>query len=230
MGHTTTYLLLMRHGENDWVGTNRLAGRTSGVHLNEKGRQQAEALADLLSQQPIAAVYSSPLVRCVETAEPLATRLNLPLQEEPGIIEVDYGDWQGAELKKLAATPEWQKVQHYPSHFRFPGGETLREVQARAVSTIEALVERHPNQVIALFSHGDVLRTTLAHFLGVPLDLFQRIIISTASISVIGFADGRPMVLGVNHLTEMPQLKIEPAPAHDAAESPAPAGENRESE
>ena len=230
MGHTTTYLLLMRHGENDWVGTNRLAGRTSGVHLNEKGRQQAEALADLLSQQPIAAVYSSPLVRCVETAEPLATRLNLPLQEEPGIIEVDYGDWQGAELKKLAATPEWQKVQHYPSHFRFPGGETLREVQARAVSTIEALVERHPNQVIALFSHGDVLRTTLAHFLGVPLDLFQRIIISTASISIIGFADGRPMVLGVNHLTEMPQLKIEPAPAHDAAESPAPAGENRESE
>ena len=170
MGHTTTYLLLMRHGENDWVGTNRLAGRTSGVHLNEKGRQQAEALADLLSQQPIAAVYSSPLVRCVETAEPLATRLNLPLQEEAGIIEVDYGSWQGAELKKLAATPEWQKVQHYPSHFRFPGGETLREVQARAVSTIEALVERHPDQVIALFSHGDVLRTTLAHFLGVPLD------------------------------------------------------------
>ena len=230
MGHTTTYLLLMRHGENDWVGTNRLAGRTQGVHLNEKGRQQAEALADLLSQQPIAAVYSSPLVRCVETAEPLATRLNLSLQEEPGIVEVDYGEWQGAELKKLAAKPEWQKVQHYPSHFRFPGGETLREVQARAVSTIEALVERHPNQVIALFSHGDVLRTTLAHFLGVPLDLFQRIIISTASISVVGFADGRPMVLGVNHLTEMPQLRIEPAPVHDAAESPAPAGENRESE
>ncbi len=230
MGHTTTYLLLMRHGENDWVGTNRLAGRTPGVHLNEKGRQQAEALADLLSQQPITAVYSSPLVRCVETAEPLATRLNLPLQEEAGIIEVDYGSWQGAELKELAATPEWQKVQHYPSHFRFPGGETLREVQARAVSTIEALVERHPDQVIALFSHGDVLRTTLAHFLGVPLDLFQRIIVSTASISVIGFVDGRPMVLGVNHLTEMPRLKIEPAPAHDATKSPAPAGENRESE
>jgi broad specificity phosphatase PhoE len=100
-------------------------------------------------------------------------------------------------------------VQHYPSHFRFPGGETLREVQARAVGAIEVLAERHANEVIALFSHGDVVRTTLAHFLGVPLDLFQRIIISTASISVLGISDGRPVVMGVNYLAELPQLKIE---------------------
>ena len=102
----------------------------------------------------------------------------------------------------------------YPSIFRFPGGETLREVQARGVATIEQLRATHPDQVIAVFSHGDVIRTVLAHYLGVPLDLFQRIAIATASVSVLGFFDGRPMVLGVNYLAEPPKVEIK---KHDEA-------------
>src|SRR5690606_23214093 len=121
------------------------------------------------------AIYSSPLVRCIETATPLAEALQLPLHEEMGVLEVDYGTWHGIELKEATRKPEWQMVQHYPSAFRFPEGETLREVQQRAVSAIETLVERHPNQVVAIFSHGDVIRTVLAHFAGIPIDLFQRI-------------------------------------------------------
>src|SRR5436190_24049812 len=137
MGNFITYLLLIRHGENDWVGTDRLAGRTPDVHLNEKGRQQAANLATLLAKQPIVAIYSSPLERCLETAQPLAALLNQIISAEPGLLEVDYGEWRGAHLKELSQLPEWQMVQHFPSVFRFPGGETLREVQSRAVETLE---------------------------------------------------------------------------------------------
>jgi len=209
MTKTTTYALLIRHGENDWVGEKRLAGRTPGVHLNETGRRQAVELAEMLAEQPIAAVYSSPLERCMETARPLADALDLPVQPDPGMIEVDYGSWQGGELRALARRPEWQAVQHYPSQFRFPGGETLREVQFRAVGAIEAMRIRHPNRVVAVFSHGDVIRTTVAHYLGVPIDLFQRVAINTASLSVIAFFDHRPMILTLNYLAALPPLRIE---------------------
>ena len=124
------------------------------------------------------------------------------------MVEVDYGGWQGADLRELSKLPEWGQVQHYPSVFRFPGGETLREVQARGVSAIEYLRSTHPDQVVAVFSHGDLIRTVLAHYLGVPLDLFQRIAIATASVSVLGFFDGRPMVLGVNYVAEPPKVEI----------------------
>jgi probable phosphoglycerate mutase len=208
MAESTTYLLLIRHGENDWVGTNRLAGRTEGVHLNDKGRQQAADLATLLAKQPIQAVYTSPLVRCVETAQPTAQALGLSAVPEPGVIEIDYGAWQGGDLKELSKLPEWRMVQHYPSAFRFPDGETLREAQSRAVGTLDRLCSQHPNQLIAVFSHADIIRTTVAHYLGTPLDLFQRVVIGTASISALGFFGGRPMVLGVNYVTEMPILEI----------------------
>jgi len=206
MTKSTTYILLIRHGENDWVGAKRLAGRTPGVHLNAMGRQQATDLANVLGTQPIAAVYSSPLERCMETAHPLATVRGLSVRPAEGIIEVDYGEWRGGELKELAQKPEWQAVQHYPSQFCFPGGETLREVQFRAVGFVEELRVRHPDQAVAVFSHGDVIRTTVAHYLGVPIDLFQRVAISTASISVLAFFNQRPMVLTVNHLTTLPSL------------------------
>lgn len=207
----TTTVLLIRHGQNDWVGTDRLAGRTPGVHLNEKGHEQAAELASLLADQPIAAIYSSPLVRCMETAEPLAQALGQPIVEEDGVLEVDYGEWRARSLKELSKLPEWSMVQHNPSTFRFPGGETLREVQSRAVATLERLHADHPNQVVAVFSHGDVIRTTVAHFMGTPLDLFQRVIVSTASISVVTFHNGRPMVLGVNYVTPFPTLEIKSA-------------------
>jgi probable phosphomutase (TIGR03848 family) len=208
MNESTTYLFLIRHGENDWVGTDRLAGRTPGVHLNEKGRQQAEELAQLLQQQPISAVYSSPLDRCMQTAQPLADALQLPVTVETGVLEVDYGEWQAGHLKELSKLPEWQHVQHYPSTFRFPQGETLREVQSRAVSAIERIRDAHPNGVVAIFSHGDVIRTTIAHYLGTPIDLFQRVIINTASISTIAFFNRVPSVLGVNYRPTLAKLEI----------------------
>ncbi len=204
-----TYLFLIRHGENDWVDTGKLAGRTPDVHLNEKGRTQALALAERLKHQPISAIYSSPLERCIETAEPLAAALGLTVIDEPGVIEVDYGQWRGAALKDLSQKPEWQLVQIYPGGFRFPEGETLREVQNRVVTTLEELRLRHEGEAIALFAHGDVLRTTLAYYLGVPLDLFQRIHINTASVSVIGFHHFGPQILRMNDTGDLPVIRWE---------------------
>lgn len=205
---TATILLLLRHGENEWVSSGRLAGRTPGVHLNDKGRAQAEALAGFLQRQPIRSIYSSPLERCLETARPLAAALGLPVCQEPGMIEVDYGDWRGLEIKELDKLPAWQRVQHFPSLFRFPGGETLRETQQRAVESIERIAARHANEVVALFSHGDVIRTVLAHFAGTPLDLFQRIHIATASLSTLAIFDGRPAILNMNVTAELPVFEI----------------------
>jgi len=216
----TTICLLIRHGENEFVATHRLAGRTPGVHLNAKGMTQAARLVEYLGEQPIAAVYSSPLVRCVETARPLAAARGLPIVEEPAFVEVDYGDWQGADLRELAKRPEWRKVQHTPSTFRFPNGETLREVQSRAVAGVEALRIEHPNTVVAVFAHGDVIRTTLAHYLGIPLDLFQRINIQTASVSVLMFHDETPSIAGMNYLADLPKFEIK-APQEAATDTDA---------
>jgi len=209
----TTIILLIRHGENEYVATHRLAGRSAGVHLNATGSAQAARLVTYLAGQPIAAIYSSPLVRCVETASPLATALALPIIEDDTFLEVDYGAWQGADLRELAKLEAWRSVQQTPSTFYFPGGESLRAVQHRAVTGVEAVRSQHPNQVIAIFAHGDVIRTTLAHYLGVPLDLFQRIVIQTASVSVLTFHGGNPSILGMNLLTELPKFEIKPPDA-----------------
>ncbi len=220
---STTVVLLIRHGENEYVSTHRLAGRTPAVSLNEKGQAQAAALVKMFAGQPIDAIYSSPLERCRETAAPLAAARTQPVHLLPGVLEVDYGRWQGQDLRELSKLPDWQQVQHFPSGFRFPEGETLREVQSRSIAAIEGVCRDHPNQVVAIFSHGDVIRTTLAHFLGVPLDLFQRIVINTAAVSVIAFHDGRPQILGMNYLAELPRFEIKQAEAEQQA-SVEPAG------
>lgn len=217
----TTIVLLIRHGENEYVNTHRLAGRTPGVHLNDKGREQTEALVSYLRGQPIAAIYSSPLERCMETAQPLAEALGLAVTVDEAFLEVDYGEWQGADLRELGKAPEWQQVQHYPSFFQFPNGETLRNVQFRAVSGCERLRAAHPYQVVAVFTHGDIIRTTLAHYLGVPMDLFQRIAIQTASVSILAFTDGRPMVFGMNYLAALPKLEIKGPDEETGAAEPA---------
>jgi probable phosphoglycerate mutase len=217
-----TYLFLIRHGENEWVTTHRLAGRTPGVHLNDKGREQAQFLAERLSNQPISAVYSSPLERCIETARPLAGKLGLPVLAEEGVLEVDYGEWQGGDLKELSKQPEWQLVQVFPSGFRFPGGETLREVQSRVIATLERLRRLHEGEAIAVFAHGDVVRTALAHYLGVPLDLFQRLSISTASVSIIGFHRFGPQILRINDTGDIPEIKLKKDSEEDAAQEPSP--------
>lgn len=204
-----TYLFLIRHGENEWTERGALAGRTPSVPLNDKGKEQAQQVAERLKDQPITAVYSSPLLRCLETARPLAAALNLPVSVEPGILEVDYGEWRGGELKELGKRPEWRLVQIYPGGFRFPGGETLREVQNRVITTLERIRTEHAGEVLAVYAHGDVLRTSMAYYLGMPLDLFQRIQISTASISLVAFHRFGPSILGMNDSGGFPVIKLE---------------------
>ncbi|GJM42507.1 MAG: phosphoglycerate mutase [Ardenticatenaceae bacterium] len=176
----------MRHGENDWVKKHRLAGWIEGVHLNENGRQQATEAAVRLSDVPIKALYSSPVLRCRETAEFIATSQDLPLNILDDIGEVRYGEWEGKKVKKLAKKKAWFTVQFFPSRMKFPGGEALRDVQARGINALEALAAQHDDKdIICVVSHADLIKLVLAHYLGVHIDLFQRIIISPASVSVL---------------------------------------------
>ena len=194
-----TTIILVRHGENEWVKQHRLAGWIEGVHLNENGHSQAKAAAERLAHLPITAVYSSPVIRCVETAKYIGNALDkeLILLEEVG--EVRYGDWEGAEIKKLAEKPEWKVVQFFPSRMRFPNGEALREVQFRAIQALEKLAETHGDEMLVVTSHADLIKLVLAHFLGVHIDLFQRIVVSPASISVVNLSDkGMMRILRLN--------------------------------
>ena len=179
-----TRLLLIRHGHNDWADK-KLAGRLPGIHLNEHGLQQAKELVERLAPLKISAIYASPLERTVETAQPLAKARGLRVFRMSGLIEVDYGEWAGKSLKVLTQKKEWRIIQVAPSAFRFPDGESLREVQHRAVATIEKIALAHPKETVVLFSHGDVIKSIVAHFSGIALDNFQRIGVSPASISVI---------------------------------------------
>jgi probable phosphomutase (TIGR03848 family) len=181
-----TTILLVRHGENDWVKKHRLAGWIEGIHLNENGRQQAIAAAARLAPLPVKALYSSPVLRCRETADAIASSLNLPVNTLDTMGEVRYGEWEGKKIRKLAKKKEWFTVQFYPSRMRFPGGESLRAVQMRGVEAIEALAQNHDDQdIIVVVSHADIIKLVLAYYLGVHIDLFQRIIIAPASVSVL---------------------------------------------
>lgn len=180
-----TTIILVRHGENDWVKKHRLAGWIAGVHLNENGRNQAQRAAQQLAPLPIHHIYSSPVARCMETAVILAQPHNLPVKELPAVGEVHYGKWEGKKIKKLAKKKQWYAVQHFPSRMQFPKGEALREVQFRAIQALESLSQEHPKEIIVVVSHADLIKLVLAHYLGVHMDLFQRIIISPASISVL---------------------------------------------
>lgn len=178
-------IILVRHGENDWSKKNKLAGWIPGVHLNEEGHRQAQAAAKRLAPLPVKAVYSSPVTRCMETAAYIAETLHLGVVQLDEVGEVAYGQWEGKKIKKLAKKPLWWAVQYAPSRARFPDGEALREVQFRAVQALEKLSRKHEKDMIVVVSHADVIRLLLAHYLGVHIDLFQRIIISPASASIV---------------------------------------------
>lgn len=211
-----TYILLVRHAENEYVAQGKLAGRTAGVHLNETGRRQAAALAYRLADVRLDAVYSSPLERCMETASTVAAAHGLDLRQEPGLLEVDYGAWQGGDLKELQKHPAWQRVQANPSRFRFPQGETLRTMQSRLVDAVEGLRTRHPQQTLAVFGHADPIKSVLAFYLGVPLDLFGRIRIDTASVSTLALREAGCAVLGMNDTGQLPRLPFPRASAPPA--------------
>lgn len=192
-----TDVLLVRHATNDWVGQ-RLAGHTPGVHLNAEGRRQAAALAKRLASWRFAALYSSPLERALETAAPVAERCGVAVTVEPGIAEASYGDWTGMALKDLAKTPEWPQVLFTPSLARFPNGETMIEMQARAVAALDRLRTQHPDQTIALFSHADVIKALVAHYAGLAFDLFQRLVIDPASVTWLRLTPQGPRLLRLN--------------------------------
>jgi probable phosphoglycerate mutase len=210
-----TLVLFIRHGTNDWVH-GRLAGWTPGVHLNEEGRKQAEALSQRLGDLPIAAIYSSPLERTVETAQAIATPRALHLRLVENLGEVRYGEWQGAELKELYKHELWPGVQHYPSGTRFPNGETLGEVQARAVATIDTLRAQHPKEIIALVSHADLIRLVVAYYIGMHIDLFQRLVINPCSVTAISFERMGPRMLAYNDTGSLEHLRPRPEVAAEA--------------
>ncbi len=194
-----TFFFLVRHGENDWVKKNRLAGWLPGVHLNENGVRQAQETGARLASQPIKAIYSSPVTRCMETAEIIAPYFELPVIVNENLGETRYGEWEGKKVKKLAKKPEWQIVQFFPSRNRFPSGEALREVQFRAVQAIEKLGDLHKSDSVVIVSHADVIKLVLAFYLGVHIDLFQRIAVSPASVSVMRLSEkGFVNVMRVN--------------------------------
>ncbi len=203
-----TTFLLIRHAVNDYVKTGKLAGRLAGIHLNEEGKAQAQALGRRLAAAPLEHIYASPMERTMETALALAAHHpTLTVEAHEGITEVHYGDWQGKAISELQRRKMWDVVQEYPSRARFPGGETMRGVQARIVRSIEALAPKHPDQMIALVCHADLIKMALAHYLGMHLDVFQRIVISPASISTLRLGHSRPFVLGMNDIAHVLELK-----------------------
>lgn len=205
-----TQILLIRHAVNDFVKTGKLAGWTPGVHLNDEGKAQAEALGKRLADAPIQQLYSSPLERTIETAEAIRQyHPHLEIKHKEGIGEVRYGDWEGQEISKLARRKMWQVVQEYPSRAYFPNGETMRGVQERAVNALEELVAAHPRELVAVVSHADLIKMILAHYLGMHLDVFQRIVVSPASISTLMLGYGRPYVVTVNDMAHVLQLDKE---------------------
>jgi len=197
-------VLLVRHGLTAMTGP-VLAGHTPGVHLDERGRAQAAAMAARLMPVPLAAVVTSPLERCVETAQAVLAGRSLVSSIEPRLAEVRYGDWTGKPLKDLAKQPLWRVVQAHPSAVVFPGaeGEALAGAQSRAVSAVREWDARiaasaGPDAVWLACSHGDIIKAILADALGLHLDLFQRIVVDPCSVSVVRYTDTRPFVLRVN--------------------------------
>jgi probable phosphomutase (TIGR03848 family) len=194
-------VILLRHGRTTANTGGVLAGWTPGVRLDDAGRQQAQAVAERLAKVPLAAVVSSPLERCRETADAVAAGRDLAVQLEDRLGEARYGDWTGRPLKELVKDPLWRVVQQHPSAAVFPGpeGEGLAQTQVRAVAAVRDWNARLGGDAVWLAcSHGDVIKAILADALGLHLDQFQRIVVDPASISVVSYTETRPFVVRMN--------------------------------
>jgi len=191
-------ILLVRHGQTPTTGK-LLPGRAAGLHLAPAGVAQAERAAARIAEIPkVAALYTSPLERARETAAPIAKALGMTPKVRRGLLECEFGEWTGKELAALMKLPEWTTVQRAPSTFRFPGGESFTEMQTRIIGALEEIRDAHPGEVVVCVSHADPIKAAVAHAMGTHLDLFQRIVISTCSISAITWATHGPAVLTVN--------------------------------
>lgn len=198
MSRPPTLVLLVRHGTTPTTGK-VLPGRARGLHLSDHGREQAERAAERIGELgKVQAVYASPLERARETAVPIGRAVHKPVRIERGLLECDFGQWTGASLKRLMKKPEWSTVQRTPSAFRFPDGESFLEMQTRIVDAVDTIRRRHPGKTVVCVSHADPIKAYVAYAMGTPLDLFQRIVISTCSVTAVLVGDGAPIVLTVN--------------------------------
>jgi probable phosphoglycerate mutase len=216
-----TRVVLVRHGVTAQTGP-LLSGRLPGIDLSEKGVEQAENAASRLASLAITTVYASPIERTTQTAQCIAARLGLPVLALEGVIEADYGEWTGGKIADLAKTDEWKVVQVAPSRARFPGGESIREMQARVVGALDAVVAQHPNETVVVVSHADPIKSAIAHYAGMHLDLFQRVHVSPASVTVLEFHAFGVTLVKCNDTGSLDELL--PAPAAEAgakSESPA---------
>ncbi len=205
-----TLVLYVRHGRTPTTGA-RLPGRAPGLHLSDEGRAQAQAVAAAIADrsetgQQVAAIYASPMERTRETAAPIARALGLRVRTAPGLNECDFGKWTGRRLKDLMKLKAWATVQRQPSAFRFPGGESFAEMQARITGQVADLVARHPGQTIVCVSHADPIKAALAQAVGTPLDLFQRIVVGPCSVSAVLHTTERPVVLAMNTTSDLKGL------------------------
>lgn len=192
-----TIFYLVRHGVTSHTGR-RLSGRMPDIDLTDAGRAEAEGAATSLANVRLKSIYSSPIDRCIQTARIIAKKHNLPVRTRKDLSEVDYGSWTNKSLKSLARTKLWSNVQRWPGGTRFPDGESFAEIQTRGVTVLEDLRIRHPKGNICVVSHGDVICLVMAHYMGIHLDLFQRIQVGAASISVLGISDAGPVILTLN--------------------------------
>src|SRR5205807_1409805 len=203
-----TLVLLVRHGHTPTTGK-LLPGRAKGLHLSETGQAQARTVADRLARlKKVDAVYASPLERTRETAAPIAKAHGLRVRTDRRLLDVDVGEWTGAELKTLRKAPEWPTIVWHPSGFAFPGGESFAAMQARILDALARLRDTHPGGTIVVVSHADVIKAAAADALGTHLDLFQRIVISPCSVTAIAYGDGLPCVLTVNSVGELNALGV----------------------
>jgi len=202
-----TTILLVRHGVTGTTGK-VLPGRAPGLHLSARGHEQAQLAAARLGELDAApsALYASPLERTRETAAPIARRLGVRTKVDRGLLECDFGSWTGKSLSSLRKKPEWRAVQSAPSTFRFPEGESFAEMQHRIWTTLERLARAHRGERIVVVSHADPIKAAVTFAQGVPLDLFQRTVISTCSISAIILSDATPLVVSVNNTGSLKEL------------------------
>jgi probable phosphoglycerate mutase len=192
-------LLLIRHGENDYTKKHKLAGYTPEVHLNERGQTQAQALADALKDVPIKAIYSSPLERAMETAAPIAAARKLEIQVEEGLLETNVGKWQGRSLAALRLQKAWKVVQSAPSRAQFPEGETFYECQTRIVTALDSISRKYkPQDIVACVFHADPIKLAVAHYVGLPLDHFQRLSCDTGSRTALYVGEAGANLIKLN--------------------------------
>ena len=195
MARSTT-ITLLRHAQSTANLRGVLAGRIEGVSLSPEGVAQSEKLAETLSALTFDHIFVSPLQRCQETIAPLLKRTGQRSVRSKQLLEMDYGKWSGKKLALLAKKKEWSSIQHSPSRFTFPEGESFEEMRSRLISFIEE--KRKLGGEILLVTHGDVIKVVLAHYLGTPLDLFQRITIDPSSLSTLAFHEGNVRIVRIN--------------------------------